>query len=32
MSKEVSTEDELHELSPGDAEELRAFLEKRRWF
>lgn len=25
-------EDELRDLSPDDAEELRAFLDKRRWF
>ena len=25
-------DDELHDLSPEDADELRAFLEKRRWF
>lgn len=24
--------DDLHDLSPQDAQELNAFLEKRRWF
>lgn len=26
------TTDDLQDLSPADAQELRAFLDKRRWF
>ena len=32
MTEVSSHEDELHDLSVEDAGELRAFLEKRRWF
>ena len=27
-----ASHDELHDLSPEDAQELRAFLDKRKWF
>lgn len=32
MMPDSGQEDELQELSPDDAREIRAFLEKRRWF
>lgn len=32
MKSEDGSEDEIRDLSPQDAEELRAFLVKRRWF
>lgn len=32
MDLEPDRDDELQDLSPQDAEEIRAFLEKRRWF